>query len=579
MRATIKDTETKSYIKELISQALAKCQIEYNGEINPEHPSDNKFGDYSTNAAMAAAKLTKQNPVELANKIKEELQKLAGVDDIIQKIEVAGAGFINFYLTENYLVKKAESYNYEAETRNRLADFGGGRTMVIDYSAPNIAKPFGIGHLRSTNIGQAIYNIYKILGWRTIGDNHLGDWGTQFGKLIVAIKRWGEKPVEEMTIDDLEKLYVKFHQEAENEPSLTDEARETFAKLENGDTETKTIWQKCIDLSIKEFDRVYEILGVHIDHSYGESFYEKMLPQVIEDFKNKNLTKDSEGALIVEYDNMPPAMLLKSNKTTTYFTRDMATIKFRKDTWNPDLIVYEVGNDHILHFNQVFRAAEMMDWQPKEGFVHVAHGMIRWANGKFSTREGKTIHMAEVLQKAEEEAKKVAENSQVGKEMSATEREEMIKAVAIGAVKFTDLSQDPKKDIIFDWERIMSLEGDSGPYLQYTYARCLSVLNKSDIKEQKNTDQIPKTMKPEELQLLKEFYRFDEKIAEAADRFNPSIIAEFLLSVARKYNEFYAKCKIIGDNDEVFRIFLTRTTASILKSGMEILGINTVEKM
>jgi len=569
--------EQKS-IKNLLLDACQNLKLKVvDSDIKLEHPANVNFGDYSTNIAMVLGKSQNKNPREIAENILRQVQDINS--DFIEKVEVAGAGFINFYLKPEFLIKEAESVNYETEFRNKLNEYGKGKTMVIDYSAPNIAKPFGIGHLRSTNIGQAIYNIYKFLGWNCIGDNHLGDWGTQYGKLVAAIKKWNEKDLNELTIADLEKLYVKFHQEAEKDESLIDEGRDWFAKLENGDEEARKIWQKCIDISMLEFERVYQMLGVHIDFVHGESFYENMLPEVTKEIINKGITKKSEGATIVEFEKMPPAMLQKSNGTTTYFTRDMATIKYRIKEWKPNLIVYEVGADQELHFRQVFETAKMMDWMPSDGMVHIAHGLIRWPTGKFSTRKGDTIHLSDVIDKAMEKAEAIADKSVVGKELSASEKEEMIKTVAIGAIKFNDLASDPKKDVIFDWDQIMSLEGDSGPYLQYTYARCKSVLNKTQIKEQKNVDEIPKDINSDEMALIKEFYRFEEKIVEAGVRFSPAVIAEYLLSLARKYNEFYAKNRIINEEQEVFRIFLTRTVASILETGLYLLGIGLVEKM
>jgi len=544
-------------------------------EIKIEHPADVSFGDYSTNIAMILGKQAKINPKELAQQITNSID----TDEIVEKVGVAGPGFINFYLKPEFLIKEAEQINYENIFENELREIGKGKTMVIDYSAPNIAKPFGIGHLRSTDIGQGIYNIYKILGWNCIGDNHIGDWGTQFGKLIVAIKKWNEKDLNELTIEDLERLYVKFHKEAETDEKLVDEGREWFTKLEKGDKEAREIWQKCIDISMVEFDKVYRLLGVKIDFIHGESFYENDLEKITKEIKGRGLSKKSEGAEIIEFENMPPAMLQKSNGTTTYFTRDMAAIKYRLENWKPNLIIYEVGVDQELHFKQLFKVAEMMNWMPSEGMVHVAHGLIRWPTGKFSTRKGDTIHLSDVIDKAMEKAKEVADKSTVAKDLTNDEKLEMIESVAIGAIKFNDLSSDPRKDVIFDWDKIMSLDGDSGPYLQYTYARCKSVLTKTKIKEQKNINEIPENINDDEMALIKEFYRFEEKIMEASTRFSPAVIAEYLLSVARKYNEFYAKNRIIDQKEETFRVFLTRTTTSILHIGLGLLGIKTIEKM
>ncbi|MDD2224896.1 MAG: arginine--tRNA ligase [Candidatus Shapirobacteria bacterium] len=553
-------------IKKIILESCSDLKLSVvEEEIKIEHPADVSFGDYSTNIAMILAKQEKINPKELAQKIVNSIDK----SDFVEKVGVAGAGFINFYLKSEFLIKEAEKINYESIFKNELSENGKGKTMVIDYSAPNIAKPFGIGHLRSTNIGQAIYNIYKILGWNCVGDNHIGDWGTQYGKLVAAIKKWNKKDLNDLTIDDLEKLYVKFHKEAETDKKLIDEGRDWFAKLEKGDKEAKEIWQKCIDISMVEFEKVYELLGVNIDFVHGESFYEEKLEEVTKEIIDKGITKKSEGAIIIEFDDTPPAMLQKSNGTTTYFTRDMATIRYRMENWKPNLIIYEVGADQQLHFKQVFKTAEMMGWMPDERMVHIAHGLIRWTTGKFSTRKGDTIHLSDVIDKAMERAKEMAPENDI----------ETIEAVAIGAIKFNDLSSDPRKDVIFDWDQIMSLDGDSGPYLQYTYARCKSVLDKTKIKEQKNINEIPENINDDEMALIKEFYRFEEKIMEASERFSPSVIAEYLLGVARKYNEFYAKNRIIDQKEEVFRVFLTRVTVSILKTGLNLLGIKTVERM
>ena len=574
----MKENKVVSKIKLMVMETVKKNGFKVGeDEVVLEHPQNKEFGDYACNVAMNLARKEKSNPRELATKIVEEILKIE--NDLIEKVEVAGAGFINFYIKAEYLVKVAEDMNYEAIFGDRLSEYGKGKTVVIDYSSPNIAKPFGIGHLRSTNIGQALYNLYKTLGWVTIGDNHLGDWGTQFGKLIVAIKKWADKDISKMDISDLEKLYVKFHEEAKKDESLVEEGREWFSKLEKGDKEAKEMWQKCVDISMQEFDRVYQMLGVSIDFAHGESFYEEMLPGVIAEVEKKGLVKVSQGAKVIEFKEMPVAMIEKSNGTTTYFTRDIAGIKYRMEEWNPDLFIYEVGADQILHFRQLFATAKMLGYKPSEGFYHVAHGLIRWKTGKFSTRKGDTIHLSDVVEAAKKEASVIADNSKVIKEMGDVEKEEMIEAVAIGAIKYSDLQSDPKKDIIFDWEKIMSLEGDSGPYLQYAYARCKSILEKSLLKENSKWSYKKEMMGEDEIKILRELYRFEEKIVEAAERFSPSVLVEYITSVARAYNEYYAKNKIIGSNVEELRLFITQSTASVLSKGMAILGIKAIERM
>jgi arginyl-tRNA synthetase len=563
------------FIKEVLKQAGYEAEV--------TRTTNENFGDYTTNIAMVLAKKLGKSPIEIAQEITEKLAMDERLIGMIESIKQVG-GYINFYVKPEYLIQTLD--------KQIIPQTGTGKTVVIDYSAPNIAKPFGIGHLRSTNIGQAIYNIYQALGWKCVGDNHLGDWGTQFGKMITAIKKamiydvrfkvYEENrnfDIDKLTIGDLEKLYVAFHAAAESDEKLKDEAREWFAKLEKGDSEAKGIWQKCVEISLVEFNRVYEMLGVKIDYALGEAFYEPMLLEVVKEFKNKELTKESQGAVIVEFDDLPPAMLLKTDEATTYFTRDLATIKYRMERWKPDLIVYEVGSEQNLHFKQVFAAARLMGWEPLDGFYHLGHGLIRWKTGKFSTRSGDTIHLSDVIDNAIKAAKEIAEASKISKEMGVEEKQTMIKAVAIGAVKFSDLSSDPKKDVIFDWEKIMSLEGDSGPYLQYTFARCASLLTKSSIKYQVLSIKYPKNIRREELSLVRELGKFPEKVVEAGERLAPSVVAEYLLALARKYNEFYNKYRIIGEPEEEWRLWLTLKTAETIKKGLGLLGIETVERM
>lgn len=505
-----------------------------------EHPSVEKFGDYAVRGDV-------------------DLNDL----DVIEKVDSV-AGFSNLWIKENVLINEVENILND-DYKKELAKIGANKTVVIDYSAPNIAKPFGIGHLRSTNIGQALYNIYQVLGWKCIGDNHLGDWGTQFGKMITALKLWNTNDINSLTIEDLEKLYVNFHVEAETDETLNDTAREWFAKLEQGDDEARKIWQECVDISMKEFNRVYDLLNVKIDYAYGESFYEKMLPEIVDTFKTKKLVEESNGAMVIHFNDLPDAILLKSDGATNYMTRDLATIKFRVEKWNPDLFIYEVGSEQNLYFRQLFEAAKMMGYD--KSYVHIGHGMIRWKNGKFSTRKGDTIHLSDVLNIAIEMAKSMAPEND----------KESIMKVAIGSVKFNDLASDPKKDVVFDWERVMSMEGNSAPYLQYTYARCKSVINKS--KHQTSNIKINEKFDENELPLLRYFYIFEEKIIEASERYSPAVLAEYLLNLARKYNEFYAKCKIVGEPEEARRIFLTKVTSKIIQDGLTILGIETLEKM
>jgi arginyl-tRNA synthetase len=446
------------------------------------------------------------------------------------------------------------------------------------------------------------------LGYKVIGDNHLGDWGTQFGTLLYQISN-SQLAISNLNIDKLEELYVEFHKKAEEKSELWDEARSWFRKLEEGDKEARSIWKAIKEISLEEFERIYKILGVKIDEAYGESFYEDKMQDVISEVRVKGLSKRSEGAEIVELHGMPPAILVKSDGTTTYYTRDLATIKFRKENWSPDLIIYEVGSEQKLHFQQVFETARILYWLNGTELVHVAHGLIRFASGKISTRKGQTIKLEQVLREAVHRAQKIIEKSktslplsgQANRSLSAKEKEEVSKAVGIGAVIYFDLMHHPESDIIFDWEKMFVLEGNSAPYLQYTYARTRSVLRNSKLKTQNlklssvESSVLSFKLNAEELALMRSFIHFPEIIEAAATNYSPNLLCNYLFDLAQKFNNFYNQHRILdkasGDksktqhtinyspNTQVFRLALTTATGQILKNGLNILGIDTPSKM
>lgn len=573
-------------IKKSLEKILPKLGIE-EVEVELEHPAELAHGDYATNVALIGAKKLGKKPQALAVEIVEAWEK-AGLPEFIQKLEVAGPGFINLWLKPEALTSLLKKVLTQGDQYGS-SKAGEGKTMVLDYSAPNIAKPFGIGHLRSTNIGQAIYNLYQFLGWKTIGDNHLGDWGTQFGSLIYQIKRYQKKEIEKLTIADLEKLYVEFYKEAEKDPSLAEKAREWFRRLEEGDREAKEVWKKIVKISLEEFSRIYKLLGVKIDYALGESFYLDKMEAVLAEAKKKGIVKESQGALVVEIPGMEtPAMLVKSDGATTYLLRDLATIKYRNDTWSPDLIIYEVGADQKLHFQQVFRVAQMLGYGKAESFVHVAHGLIRWPTGKFSTRRGLTIHLEEVLREAIAGAKKLMKTAGISRELPESEREKISQEIGIGAIKYNDLKQNPRTDIIFDWEQILSLSGNSGPYLQYTFARTQSVLRKAPSfvpptrrasQGKQNGNETMKQLSNEEAVLLRTIYRFPEVIGEAAENFSPNLLCNFLFDLAQKFNLLYDRRKIIGSSNQEFRLLITAVTGQVLKNGLTLLGIGAPKRM
>jgi arginyl-tRNA synthetase len=590
--ASILETAVKTLQSEGIVPAdfdLAKIKIDY---------PDYGRGDYATGLALQIGKLTGKNPMEAAEILKQEIERQHPIE--LERIEIAAPGFLNFFVSEKFLLEELEKIlkekkKYGRGKKNR-------KTVLIDYSAVNIAKPFGIGHLRSTIIGQAVYNLYEFLGWKAIGDNHLGDWGTQYGKLSyqlfekklkgVSSKEAAER-LNNLTIAELEKIYVEFHQEAESKPEMANFARQWFKKLEQGDKIAKMIWTACVKISLKEFKKIYDILGVKIDHAIGESFYLDKIEPVIKEAKEKGLAKESQGALIFEYPNevLPPAMLLKSDESSIYFTRDLAAIKYRIKRWHPDLFIYEVGTEQSLHMKQLFLAAELLGWLRKGQLVHIGHGLYRSPEGKFSTRKGNTIHLEEVLNEAVSRAGKLVEGSASAKGLEAKEKEKIAKEIGVGAIKYNDLSQHYSKEIIFDWDKILNLKGNSGPYLQYVIARCQSILNKA-----KN---LPKTllrlkamegeaglgkfkMEKEEREVLGMLFKFPEIVAEAARLFSPNLLCNFAYELAQKYNLLYEKLPILNagkKEQKIFRLALTKATAQILKNSLDLLGIKAPERM
>jgi arginyl-tRNA synthetase len=555
---------------------LVKILSELSDEDKPviEVPVNASFGDYSTNLAMVLAKKEDKNPKEVAEALVKKLSANKELSSIFAKIEVAAPGFINFYLDKNFLKEKLDEINTEEGSFGKL-ELGSGKTVVVDYSSPNIAKRFGIGHLRSTVIGQALYNLYAFLGYKIIGDNHLGDWGTQFGTLLFEVhtKKLTEK---DLSIDKLEELYIEFNSQAKDDEKLWDEARAWFKKLEDGDPEAKRLWKTMVDISIKEFNKIYDLLGIKIDYAYGESFYEDYMKRVIELAREEGLTKKSEGAEIVEFKDFPPAMLIKNDGATTYFTRDLATILFRMGSWKPDLIIYEVGSEQTLHFKQVFETARLMGWAKGCELVHIGHGLIRWQHGKMSTREGNAIKLEDVLNRAITKAGEIINKSETGRGLSDSEKEKVATAVGVGSMKYFDLSHQPTSDIIFDWNKIFMLEGNSAPYLQYTVARINSVLNKAKSdKEESKLSEIDKFEKS----LLRALCHFEDITIDAAKGYSPNLLCNYLFDLAQKYNLFYNEDKIIGEPKESFRLELSRAVSIVLKNGLKLLGIETPERM
>lgn len=574
----------KSEIEQAVRKQ-AKKLFDLESEPSLEHPKNEDFGDYATGVSLTIASELKADSLEIAHQLKESLIAQLPTD-LIDRVEVVSPGFINFWLAPETLVKEVNRIN-KLKGDYGKTDIGKGKTVLVDYSSPNIAKPFGVGHLRSTIIGQALYNLYSFAGWKAVGENYLGDWGTQSGKLIYAVLKWGDlqKLARVGRIKELEKLYVKFHQEAEKDPSLEEKAREWFKRLEDGDKEAMGLWKKFREWSIVEFERIYKLLGMKFNKMIGESFFVTQAYQVIKEAKAKGVAIESEGALVIPFPEeakLPPLILLKSDEATTYESRDLAAIKVRKKKYHPDLFLYETGVEQALRFRQLFLAAQMLGYGTANQFVHIGHGLYRLPEGKISTRLGRTVHLEEVLEEAISKARKIVEEKSPSWRTSS-QKEKVSKAVGIGAVKYNDLSRHYSTEVIFDWGKMLSLEGNSAPYLQYTYARAKSVLRKAKVKKITSITQLlNNSITDAELPLLRFIYRFPEVVEEAVVTYSPNLLCNFLFDLAQRFNRFYDRVPILkAESSEVraLRLGLTAAVAQVIKTGLTLLGIETLEKL
>lgn len=486
--------------------------------------------------------------------------------NLIEKTEVKG-NYLNIFINKTKFI---EEILKEINGDYGNSNFGKNKTIVIDFSAPNIAKPFSIGHLRSTVIGNSLYNLHKILGYKLVGINHLGDWGTQFGKLITSYKKWGnETELENEPIKYLLSLYVKFHKEAESNPSLEDEARTEFRKLEKNNKDSVKLWKKFRDLSLKEFEKIYSLLDIKFDSYNGESFYKDMLEDSIEYVNTKTKTEYSDDALIIPLKgyNMPPLILKKSNESSSYHTRDIAAALYRLKTYKPEKIIYVVGSEQKLHFQQLFKVLELIG-EDKNKFIHVDFGLIRFPDGKMSTRKGNVIFLEDVLNESISLAKKIIEE----KNPNLKCKEDVARSVGIGAIIFGDLSNERTRSINFDWEKIISFEGETGPYIQYTHARICSILKKSELNNKINY----KNYNQEEFQLIKKLSEFPEVIKDSALKYKPNLLCNYLIQLSQLFNAYYAKYEIRTSKE---RVFLISKIKQILATGLNLLGIEAPESM
>ena len=559
--------------KELIASELAKVidSLDQDAILNLlEQPKSSDLGDIAF-PAFSLAKVERKAPQAIAADIAEKINQSA-----FEKV-VATGPYVNFFLDKSKISDQVIKSVIEAGADYGQQDEGHGQNITIDLSSPNIAKPFSVGHLRSTVIGDALSNIFRKMGYNTIKINHLGDWGKQFGLLMVAYKKWGSKEaVEANPIDELLKLYVRINAEIENDPELDEEGRLWFKKLEDGDPEATELWQWFRDESLVEFNRIYKLLGVEFDSLNGEAFYNDKMDEGVQILEDKGLLKESKGASIVELDdvNLPPAMIKKSDGATLYITRDIATAIYRARTYNFVKNIYAVGQEQSNHFRQLKAVLKKMGFDWSDDMVHVDFGLVTKNRQKLSTRKGNIILLEPTLQEAISRAKAQIEE----KNPELENKEEVAHAVGVGAVKFYDLKTDRRNGYDFDLEAMVSFEGETGPYVQYAYARIQSILRKANFTP--STDATYSLSDPESWEIIKLLQDFSRVVKRAAENYDPSLIAKYAINLAQAFNKYYAHTRILDESPErESRLALSYSTAVVLKEALRLLGVDAPEKM
>lgn len=536
-----------------------------------EIPPKADMGDFAF-PCFRLAKAYRKSPALIAG----DLAQACSGESFLSEVKAVG-GYVNFYVDKQQYVKQILD-TVSSSPSYGSSDQGKGQTICIDYSSPNVAKNFHIGHLRTTIIGNSLYKIFSKLGYKVVRINHLGDWGTQFGKLIVAYKKWGSKEeVEERGIQELMELYVRFHKEAEKDDSLNDEGRAAFAALEQGNEEYLAIWKWFVDISLKEFMRIYKILDIDFDAYTGESFYRDKTAEVVQLLKDKNLLVESQGAEVVPLDDydMPPCIVAKADGSSIYATRDLAAILYRKRTYDFSKCLYVTGLEQKLHFSQVFKVIDLMGYDFAGDLVHIPYGLVSLKNGKLSSREGNVIFAEDLLRESIQKTTDIINK----KNPDLENKEEVAQEVGIGAIIFNDLYNQRIKDVTFDWNKLLNFDGETGPYVQYTYVRCCSVLRK--------VGDVSGVMEPSlltdaaSLALLKEIDRFPQVVKDAADRYEPSVIARYSMDLAHAFSRFYQECQINVEDEKLkaSRAGLVKITASVLKDALALLGMKCPEQM
>ena len=568
------ENELAGWLKEAFTAALGEDVATFTPRVQPA--TDTRFGDFQCNDAMQLAKRLHKPPRAIADAVLKALAK----PDFLSDISVAGPGFINLTVSPSWLAKTVREV--ENTPRFGIPNTGDGKTVVIDYSSPNAAKQMHIGHIRSTVIGNAIDRLYRALGYRVIADNHIGDWGTQFGILIEGYRHFltGEQRAN-LTVADLEKAYVSSYNKTKEDEGWMDTCRKELVKLQQGDPENRAIWKRFIDISVAEFTRMYDRLDVKFDIWRGESYYNEALPGIVKTLQDKGMAEESEGAQIVnlEAEGLPVCLIRKSDGGFNYATTDLATVQSRIADFNPDRIVYVTDERQQLHFKQFFTICKKMGMDAN--LIHVWFGLMRLPEGTFSTRQGNVIKLDDLLNEAVNRARKIIEDS--GREMSEKEKDELAEAIGIGAIKYADLSHDPQTLIVFTWEKAMALEGNSGPYLQYAYARISSLLDKYR-ESYPGTDitTLPLDLAtPVEKELALKLMQFPATVLRAAEAYKPSILADYLFGLSQTYSSFYQRSPILKSEPAVrdSRIHLCSMVEQVLSEGLHLLGIRTPRRI
>ncbi len=560
----------KNKIIDLLDQTIQELDREKIADIL-EIPPKEDMGDFAF-PCFQLAKVFRKAPNAIAQEIAESIPET----EAVTKVTAMGP-YVNFFMNKEEYAKEVIA---KIGNDYGSSDIGKGKTICIDYSSPNVAKNFHVGHLRTTIIGNSLYHIFDKLGYHVERINHLGDWGTQFGKLIVAYKKWGSKEaVEKNGIPELLKIYVKFHEEAEKDDTLNDQARQWFAKMEQGDEEALEIWEWFKNISMIEYKRIYGILNMEFDHYTGESFYRDKTASVVNELTDKNLLQESQGAMIVDLDDydMAPCLVTKKDGSSIYATRDLAAIFYRKKEYNFDKCIYVTGLEQKLHFAQVFKVVELMGYEwAKDQLIHVPYGLVSLEGGKLSTRSGNIVYAEDILKESVSKIKEIIED----KNPDLEDKEDVAHKVGIGAIIFNDLYNQRIKDVTFTWEKIHSFDGETGPYVQYTYARAASVLRKTGIS---HVDEIDASLIADEssISLLKELERFPGVVKVAADRLEPSVISRYVMSVAQSFNRFYHEnqCNVEDQKLKEARVKLVIIAKQVIKDALELLGIQCPEQM